>query len=494
MKDNGLRFAGQHLVRHLDHGLIERPQYRLCTPTRKVAVKPHFPHLFRLRFVSLLSNNRNIMGSLLLLSFLLFSLTGFAQSLDMQWEQHLEDEHVQDVFSVEPLPDGGFLVVGASNGLGTEAQVWRLHSNGDTAWSKDYDAYYRFNDIAPANGGHYILSGITKIDFHNSLVKMDANGEILASNQFNLAAFNELDVHDGDIYASGAYKETAVIFQVNGDADTVKKWSPALTTGDSVFNTFIVTSDNGFLVSQPLQDNYLSISKVDTQGDTVWSVQDTGKSHIIEFREHPSGEYYALSNKFRGVRLHRITASGDTFDLKKARENKEFYAFAMDGNFLIAAGSIGRYPYVELMDLNGDSIDSYTYTANIDLSENSNFTDIERIGTGEYIAVGEAYHPNSKSNLLAVKFGESTGVNLITASVGPEIKIYPNPSDGDVNIEIPGPGMKEINIFDALGNEIVTSRIEHGHLHISAAEWPTGFYFVEVILNGGKTIKRFVKN
>lgn len=61
-------------------------------------------------------------------------------------------------------------------------------------------------------------------------------------------------------------------------------------------------------------------------------------------------------------------------------------------------------------------------------------------------------------------------------------KIYPNPADNFVNIELPnGINIAEVSIVDAVGRVVLTSRIDNTHTKLNVAHLKEGAYFVKII-------------
>jgi len=79
-----------------------------------------------------------------------------------------------------------------------------------------------------------------------------------------------------------------------------------------------------------------------------------------------------------------------------------------------------------------------------------------------------------------------------------DVRLFPNPADSKVNIEVKGISMNDkitIRLFDMLGKEIETSALVNGKGSIDVARLASGVYSVVFINNGNKVAARtFVKN
>ena len=72
-----------------------------------------------------------------------------------------------------------------------------------------------------------------------------------------------------------------------------------------------------------------------------------------------------------------------------------------------------------------------------------------------------------------------------------DLRIYPNPVDGNyVTIKSPIGGDKQIELFDINGRRVLSTIITGDTLDISSIN--TGFYIVEVTINGYKKVSKLI--
>ncbi|AWW30819.1 photosystem II stability/assembly factor-like protein [Echinicola strongylocentroti] len=86
-------------------------------------------------------------------------------------------------------------------------------------------------------------------------------------------------------------------------------------------------------------------------------------------------------------------------------------------------------------------------------------------------------------------------VNLITGIADepekPEIKIYPNPSSGNIHINVKGVGnIRAIRVIDPLGRYLRKIATEDGIFDFDIQNLPTGIWLVEVETSAGKTVDK----
>ena len=87
-----------------------------------------------------------------------------------------------------------------------------------------------------------------------------------------------------------------------------------------------------------------------------------------------------------------------------------------------------------------------------------------------------------------VNIVESLGINDIELA---DLRIYPNPVDGNyVTVKSPIGGDKQIELFDINGRRVLSTIITGDRLDISSIN--TGFYMVEVTINGYKKVSKLI--
>jgi hypothetical protein len=82
--------------------------------------------------------------------------------------------------------------------------------------------------------------------------------------------------------------------------------------------------------------------------------------------------------------------------------------------------------------------------------------------------------------------------NAVEQTVTPEPTIHPNPSEGILTVS--GKDIKEVEVFNALGQQILTQLVNGGTANIDLESQPAGVYFVNVTDQNGKgCVKKVVK-
>ena len=75
----------------------------------------------------------------------------------------------------------------------------------------------------------------------------------------------------------------------------------------------------------------------------------------------------------------------------------------------------------------------------------------------------------------------------------PNLKLYPNPTTGELKIENGEWRIENVEVFDVYGRNVGANLRVCPHTAIDMLELPTGVYFVKITTNAGETIKKVVK-
>ena len=71
------------------------------------------------------------------------------------------------------------------------------------------------------------------------------------------------------------------------------------------------------------------------------------------------------------------------------------------------------------------------------------------------------------------------------------VMVYPNPAEDIVTIE--GNGMRQVRVFNMMGQEIKNQIVSNNHINIDLSEQPVGCYFIEVLTEQGYEINKVLK-
>jgi uncharacterized delta-60 repeat protein len=184
-----------------------------------------------------------------------------------------------------------------------------------------------------------------------------------------------------------------------------------------------------------------------------------------------------------------------------------------DGSFIISSEnkySVGRYTSIGSLGFHkynsSGSLDS-TFGVNgfslFTLSSDTTthrFDDLTILPSGEIIIGGFSYNYASGgsyvSNTLA-KFSISNNTTSLKKNIIPgNYTIFPNPSNGNINIQSKGQGISKTSIYNSTGKLIYfKDQLNLNNINIDISEFKNGFYFLNIINKKGiSTTIKLVKN
>jgi hypothetical protein len=81
-----------------------------------------------------------------------------------------------------------------------------------------------------------------------------------------------------------------------------------------------------------------------------------------------------------------------------------------------------------------------------------------------------------------------TDINIIETV---DLSIYPNPTNGIVNI-VSNTNIETIEIIDILGNRLFKSNINNNNAIIDMSKYSMGVYFIEISNNNNRLLRKVV--
>lgn len=197
-----------------------------------------------------------------------------------------------------------------------------------------------------------------------------------------------------------------------------------------------------------------------------------GKSDLSAITNPGIGYFYAYSDGGEGGTAPTIAVSvtkdcGATWNTVKTITAVETGQPTTPGNFYVPAMN-GHYRF-EKVDL-----DAY---------KNDNIIARISITPG---TTGNAFYLDE----LSISSMGSLGVKENTEALA--FEVYPNPSNGIVNIALPEFKGGSYIVRDVTGKEVIASTLTSNETAIDCSALTNGVYFVEVEANGSKTTQKFI--
>jgi uncharacterized delta-60 repeat protein len=370
----------------------------------------------------------------------------------LQWKKDLGGTADDFAYSIQPTPDGGYILTGdtlSTNGDVTgnhgqyDAWVVKLSSTGNLQWQKclggtttDYA-----QSIQPTPDGGYIMAGIT-----NS--------------------------NDGDVTGNhGSYDAWVVKLSSTGSL----QWQKALGgTGDDGAGSIQPTADGGFIVSGSTQSTNGDVTgnhgsqdawvvKLSSTGSLQWQKALGGTSYdsASSIQSTPDGGYIVsgITNSTNGD----VTGNHGSYDC-----------------WVVKLSSTGSLQWQKAL---GGTGDDYDY-------------DIQITPDGGYIMAG---YTQSNDNDVTGNHGSQ---DAWVVKLGPELSttgfvkealvVYPNPASTLLTVQNNNNTVIDsITITDLMGKVVLTQTTNTNQVNV--APLASGTYFLEATSGKDQFTTKFVK-
>jgi hypothetical protein len=368
-----------------------------------------------------------------------------------EWERNY-DFTVLDGMCIEgsivrELNNGGYVYISCINCAQNPPNplskylLIRINNLGDTLWTKTYERPKRSMGqwVEPTYDGGFIMTGYAA-DFGTSadvyIVKADSMGKEKWNKTYQLYGEDQASCirqtsDGGYIVAAGsvfAYPDVRTwLLKLDSNGDTM--WTKIFPWGKWNVNTYLeITNDNGFIVAVKDSDYYQVAFKTDSMGNLIW-VNNFGQGNACITQTADSGFAVFGLNYFT-----EINQNGSIIFTKSDTINPRFWQQSKDKGYITAKGN---------------------RLIKTDCEANFLFWDIINC-------------PIS-----------SISTNIVDLEKEKGIEIYPNPSDGLVNIK--AKHINQIEIYNYEGKLIMSKSKTNNLNNIDMRGQSSGFYFIKLI-------------
>jgi hypothetical protein len=421
--------------------------------------------------------------------------------------------------------DGSFLVAGTSVSFGSVAWIVNADSNGNLKWSRTFSSgsVDYIGAAAPASDMGFILAGSAEYPSVGNkqcwIFKIDSAGDLQWSTAVGGTlkdeAYGIMQTSDGGYLATGtsnyspAIKPNGLLVKLDATGSLVWAYNYGDTLTQRLFHT-IQTFDGGFI---SVGDSYYLASdstdalviKMNSSGNPEWTaLVGTGANELATSVAQTSDSGYVITGglfnsgfQFSDVMLFKLDKTGNLLWSKvygsTGSDNGAYVSETHDGGLAIVGSttgfSIGDKGYIIKTNAQGESGCNETSLNMTETFITIPFTPvIATVDTGCILnAVVPVINSGGSENTLC-----STA--LMNEPEPTQLQIYPNPSAGEINIELPyvlSDGV--IEMYSVAGEKVFEMAFDYKSMvQIPTLILSNGFYLVKVISASGVYVAKVI--
>ena len=303
-------------------------------------------------------------------------LVKFDTAGTVEWQKVYGGASTEYFDSVQQTDDGGYIVAGSlfssSSGLGWDALVMKINSDGTIAWEKTYGgaAVDHALSVQQTTDGGYIVAGDTQSSGGGGsdawVLKLNSRGRVTWQMTYGGSASDSVSsieqtsdggyIVAGTTASSGAGNSDIWILKLNSDGTVA--WQN--TYGDARWDSassIEQTSDGGYIVAGTTQlssaSNHAWILKLNTDGTVAWQkavTSDNSTSSAHSIRQTSDGGYLLSGANQTQNKAWLLKLNVDsTIAWQKSYGSAGFYSSILD----IQQASDGTYIAVMRIQLQG---------------------------------------------------------------------------------------------------------------------------------------------
>ncbi len=385
---------------------------------------------------------------------------------NLLWQQVYGSTGGDGGMSVAATPDGGFVMLGSSDGSGADIP-YHYGSNLDADWIVEKtDGYGNIQWVRNIGGTDYE-------NIYGTVLAIDTNYYIISA-----SASRDHDCTASAWHAGNETYTDCYVFCLGAHGQTL--WDSSYGGGNAEIaghaiyderdNSIVFTGwtlSNDYMVSGYQGGQDIWVVKIRTDGTLLWqkTLGTSDKEDGTGICKGPDGGYIVYGNV-------RYSATG-LYDL---------WWYLLDGN--------------------GNQISDEKFGGGPQLPQVS-YSILPYLGG--YAAVGRsaatAFTEGTSYGCMSPTFGGSfvSYLDTATLSVLPlpmpscgELRAYPVPAADHIQIEVPQAG-GALQVTDVTGRSLYKAQVTNKTTMLTVAEWPQGMYMVQYRMQSGATVsERFV--
>ncbi|MBC3759917.1 T9SS type A sorting domain-containing protein [Hyunsoonleella sp. SJ7] len=455
-------------------------------------------------------------------------------SLDMSFNEGTGANH--NVYTSAKQSDGKILIGGSFNRYNGKLvnNIARLNTE-DGSLDTSFDAelvvsYVSVVEILKVQGdgkiivGSGVLNRSTGTSNHNRIVnrvrRLNSDGSIDTSFTDGI-----IDEDDGSVYGIEIQQDGKIllygdfinyngtgrskIVRLNSDGSIDTGFTEATLLSDSKVWSVVVQNDNKIIIGGDfgryngyLFDNFVRLN-MDGNVDFTFASGGKGFNDVVKgvfLQNDGKILVYGWFNEYNGtdvssmVRMQPDGILDDTFSIVGVGDIRAV-AFQGDGKILLG-GDINQVDNQDMNDvvrINSDGSVDDSFSTGISKDDHFLYRDYVHTLTiqddGKIIIGGtfHEFHEEGRNRIARLLASEELSIDKVVK--GGEVLVYPNPAKEVVNINLEKSiQLKNINIYN-IQKQFLFSTKEKS---IDVSRLTSGFYFIEVETNQGKSTKKII--
>ena len=263
-------------------------------------------------------------------------------------------------------------------------------------------------------------------------------------------------------------------------------------TSDS--NWEIARASYGYKTELTLQVTAMTYT-ITAQAETGGSIDPQGNIQVAEGGSKTftikANTGYVISKVLVDGTNNQAAVDNGTYTFSNVTANHTITAgFEPITHTIIAiAGTNGSIDPAGEVTVNEGSNQTFTITAD----ENYEIADVLVNGTSVGALSTYTFTNVTTDQTIYVTFNIVTGIASPTPSEGGDVRIYPNPTTGELRVESGELRVDSIEIFDLFGKTCNVSRVTCNENEMDISFLPAGIYFLRITTENGVIVRKVVK-
>jgi len=440
---------------------------------------------------------------------------------DTLWTKAYGSFETEYVGCVRQTNDGGYIIAGGSeqsSEFQDDVYIVKTDSVGDTIWAKIYlggDA----SSIQQTTDGGYIIFGGTSCDMcnpHFLLIKTFASGDTIWTRTFQSSdddmASSVQQTSDGGYILVGTSRyyfpdaEHVQLIKTNANGDTL--WTKSYGGSNFDYGSSVQqTTDGGYIIaggtsSFGVGNGDVYLIKTNSTGDVLWSLayggpRGDGASSVQQTTDGGfiiAGSTSSFADTVGDVYLIKTNSVGDTLWTRTYGGSNADEASSVqqttDGGYIIAGftrsfGAGGSDLYLIKTDSIGNTeCDAGSTSTFISIAVTQTFPSTVGISSGLTV---EPTQTLIHRGTVVTTICSDEGIPSISQSQSSTL-LFPNPISQSSTLQINSSlqGNVTVNIYNILGQNIMTKESNSHTIYLSSNDFSEGIYFYRAMI--GDTI------